>query len=216
MNDSDKASWLNISAWLLAVIVLSLAIIAWGQALRWQIYPISTYKLFPVFGLIAFSLMWAHYVIGVGRQILKVDRAQVKLFFEITSFLVLVAILLHPGLLVYQLMRDGFGWPPGSYIHNYVAPTLEWAALLGTVSWFLFLSYELRRWFKNRGWWKFVQMASDAAMIAILFHSLYLGTQLKHGWLRQVWLFYGLTLIVSLIYIYYHKLKIAKTPPSAA
>jgi len=127
--------------------------------------------------------------------------------------IVLLAIVMHPGLLSWQLLRDGFGWPPGSYLNNYVAPSLKWAALLGTVSWFVFLAYELRRWFKDKGWWRYAQISSDIAMLAILLHSLTLGRQLKQGWLRDVWLFYGVTLVLSLAYIYYQKLH---TQPAVA
>ena len=90
-------------------------------------------------------------------------------------------------------------------LQNYVAPSLRWAALLGMVSLLIFLAYELRRWFSDKGWWRVVEIATDIAMIAILIHSLKLGTTLQHGWLQIVWYFYGITLIAALGYIYYRK-----------
>ncbi len=207
MNTAKKAAWLNLVAWGLVLTVVSIAITAWGQYNHWQLVHMSTYDLFPVFGLLAFSLMWTQYVISVARQLAGVESSATKTYFQVTGFAVLVAIALHPGLLSWQLMRDGLGWPPGSYLNNYIKPSLKWAGLLATVCWLVFMSYELRRWFKDKSWWHYVQMLPDFAMLGILLHSLTLGTQLKHGWLRGVWYFYGVVLVLCLGYIYYHKLK---------
>jgi hypothetical protein len=194
-----KPVWLKTFAWSVTAVAAALAILVWAQSLH---PPFSTYKLFPVFGLLAFSLMWAHYVASVGRQVAGVDKSQLSFYFETTSLLVLVAIFLHPGLLIWQLWRDGFGLPPDSYLHNYVAPGMGWIALLGTVSLFVFLSYELRRWYGGRSWWKYVSYATDVAMIAVFYHGLRLGTQLHSGWFMGVWYFYGLVLAACLAYIH--------------
>ncbi len=193
---------LQIIAWGLSMVVCFVAFFAWAQGLRWHIVGVSTYKLFPIFGLLAFSLMWAHYVISVVRRHHHIDRDVTAQYFHITSLLVLLFICLHPGLLIFQLWRDGFGLPPGSYLHGFIAPRLEWAALLGTTSFFVFLAYELHRWFSDRSWWRFIRYGSDAAMLAILVHSLALGSNLRRGWFRYIWLFYGLIYLACLGYIY--------------
>jgi hypothetical protein len=122
-------------------------------------------------------------------------------YFRITGYIVLVLICLHPGLLIYQRFRDGFGLPPHSY-ESYVAPGLGWVTLLGTTSLLVFLAFELRRFYGKRPWWRFVADASDVAMLAILYHGLRLGSQLQHGWYRGVWLFYAVMLIAALVYKY--------------
>lgn len=129
--------------------------------------------------------------------------------------MVLVAILLHPGLLIWQLWRDGFGLPPGSYLRNYVAPNMAWVALLGTISLLVFLSYELRRIFATKRWWRFVQYASDIAMLAVFYHGLRLGSNLQRGWFKWLWLAYGLTLALALIYIYTTKFRTNVSDPVA-
>ncbi len=192
----------KIAAWSLSVVAVALATMAWASDLSWHFGGISTYKLFPLFGLLAFSLMWSHYVASVLRQILKVEKAVLKKYFEVTSWLVLAAIFLHPGLLTYQLWRDGFGWPPGSVTGSYVAPALGWVVVLGEVSFFIFLAYEFHRKFGRRPWWRYVQSASDIAMLAIFYHGLRLGGQLQNGWFRYVWFFYGATLGACLVYKY--------------
>lgn len=207
---TNKGTPLNIIAWLLSLVVLVLAFIAWGQGQKWNFSELSTYQLFPIFGLTAFSLMWAHYIVSASRQYLNVDKAATKQYFEITSFVVLAAIALHPGLLWWQLWRDGFGFPPGSYLNHYVDPGLKWVAVLGTVSLLVFLAYELRRWFGQKPWWRYSQYASDIAMLAIFYHGLRLGGQLQSGWFHTVWLVYGVTLVGALFYQYASKLQNTK------
>ncbi len=202
-----KERSLNASAWSLSTIAVVIAITAWGQSLRWNFNHLSTYQFFPVLGLIAYGVMWSHYIAAVCRQYLKIDKSVLHKYFELTSLVVLAAIVLHPGLLWYQLWRDGFGLPPGSYLEHYVAPSLRWAAILGTLCLGVFLLYELRRKFESKSWWKYIAYLTDAAMIGILIHSLNLGTNLQRGWLRFVWYFYGVTLIASLAYIYNNKLN---------
>jgi hypothetical protein len=118
----------------------------------------------------------------------------------------LLAIVLHPGLLIYRLFRDGYGLPPSSYEH-FVAPGLAWVTLLGSVSLFCFLTFELHRWYGRRSWWKYVITAGDAAMLMIFYHSLRLGTQLMHGWYRAVWFFYGTTLLIVIGRKYFRLLR---------
>jgi hypothetical protein len=194
-----KPLYLKSFAWFISAIVAFLAVLVWSQSLHGTL---TSYTLFPLFGLLAFSLMWAHYVASVARQISGGDKSQLSFYFESTSLVVLIAIFVHPGLLIYQLYRDGFGLPPQSYLQHYVAPGMKWVALLGTVSFFVFLSYELRRWYGNRSWWKFVSYATDIAILAVFYHGLKLGRQLQSGWFQNVWYVYGVILAACLIYIH--------------
>lgn len=207
MSSPQKVRNLVIFAWALSVLVVVVAFIAWGQGIRWKFAGLSSYRLFPLFGLLAFSLMWAHYVVAAVRQYLDIGRDKVARYFEITSLMVLVAILAHPGILWWQLWRDGFGLPPSSYIDNYVAPGLAWVAALGTISLVVFLVYEFRRFYEGRKWWRIVQYASDVAILAIVYHSFRLGSNLQRGWFKTVWLFYAVSLILALVYIYWLKVQ---------
>lgn len=193
---------LNLGAWSLSLIVSVLAVYVWGHSLHWEIIGNSTYVLFPIFGLLAFSLMWTHYIVSAIRLYFKIDRSAILTYFNVTSWIVLIAIALHPGLLIYQLWRDGFGLPPFSYDKVY-----GWLTLLGTASWFVFIAYEFRRKFGKKGWWHYVERLGDLAMLAIFYHGLTLGTQLHIEWFRWVWYVYGLGLIGALAYIYQQKLK---------
>jgi hypothetical protein len=189
-------------AWAISVAVAFLAFIAWGQGYGWQVK--TSYQLFPLFGLLAFSLMWSHYIAAVLRLSTGLDKTVLKDYFELTSGMVLVFILLHPGLLAWQLWRDGAGLPPGSTL-NYVMPTLKTSVIFGIISLFVFLAFELYRKFGDRPWWQYVSSASDVAMLLIFIHGLRLGGQLQTGWFKFAWYFYGVSLVGSLVYIYVQK-----------
>ncbi|HWT55443.1 MAG TPA: hypothetical protein VN031_00230 [Candidatus Microsaccharimonas sp.] len=140
-------------------------------------------------------------MIGELRRIFPHDDVDLHQFFRWTGYAVLVLIVMHPGLLIYQRFRDGFGLPPHSY-ETYVAPSMAWITLLGSVSLLVFLAFELKRWFASKNWWKYVLYLNDLAMIAIFYHGLELGTQTHIMWFKYVWWFYGITLFITLLHTY--------------
>lgn len=196
---NDQNLWL---AGGLSLLVAVVAMVAWGQDHHWQLVGLSPYGLFPLFGLLAFSILWSQYITIFLSKLFS-WKTDLKAYFVVTGWAVLLAIILHPSILVYQLWHDGFGLPPESYLQHFVAPGLAWAALLGTVSFFIFLAYELHRWFDKKSWWKYVNYACELAIIAIFIHGLMLGDQLQHGWFRVVWIIYGIVLVVALIYTHW-------------
>lgn len=200
------AKKLNILAWSLSFLTVALAFTAWAGNLQWQFGSLYAYALFPLFGLVAFSLMWGHYVMAAVRRYVGLEKAVLRRYFEVTSLMVLVALLLHPALLSWQLWRDGFGVPPQSY-QAYVGQAGMVFVLLGSIALVAFLAYEFRRKFEGKKWWSAVQLATDAAMIAIFFHALKLGGELQGGWYRSVWWFYGATLAGLLVYLYWPAIK---------
>jgi hypothetical protein len=196
---------LQTFAWLVSSAAVATAVVAWGHVYDWQLQGLSIYQLFPLFGLMAFSLMWAHYIASVARQHFGLEKDVLTDYFELTSGMVLVLILAHPGLLAWQRWRDGFGLPPGSEI-DYLGPLMRSSIILGMVALTAFLAYEFRRVFMTKKWWRYVEFATDTAMVLIYIHALRLGGQLQTGWFRGVWVFYGVTLGGSLAYIYYRKI----------
>lgn len=204
--------YIVVSAWSLALVVCVTAFIAWGNSSLWNFGHLSSYQIFPLLGLWAFSIMWTHYVSGTMRELYGIKPEALKQYYRWTGYAVLVLICLHPGLLIYQLFHDGAGLPPGSY-EKYVAPGLAWVTLLGTVSLLIFLAFELHRVFGDRKWWHYVADLSDLAMIAIVYHGLRLGSQLQTGWFRFVWWFYAIILVAILARKYSLKLGIQKARP---
>lgn len=195
-------------AWTTSLVSSALAILVWGKSSGWQL-SFSPYQLFPLLGLLAFSLMWSHYVSGFISNRMAVRPETLTHYFESTGMVVLALLLLHPGILILQRFRDGYGFPPDSY-KSYVAPGLGWVTTLGSIALLIFIAYEFRRKFSDRSWWKYVPMAGDAAMLAIVYHGLRLGNNLQSGLYRGVWIFYGTVLVIILGFSYYGKLQKAR------
>lgn len=194
----------QLTSWAISMVAAVAVFISWGHSYYWQIY--NSYQLFPIFGMLAFTLMWGHYIASVIRQLFGLEKEVLKSYFEITSGMVLVFILMHPGLLAWQLWRDEGLLPPGSEL-NYAGPALKGYILLAMVSLVVFLAYEFYRKFGDRPWWKYIAFMTDLAMVAVLIHALKVGSHLQQGNLRNLWVFYGVTLVVSLGYIYYKKFQ---------
>lgn len=199
----DMTKKLNALAWALSFIVSLVAFAVWASSYNWAFSSMNAYTWFPLFGLLAFSLMWGHYIVATARKYLGISREAVSSYFEITSSLVLSALLLHPGLFIVQLYLDGQGLPPESY-KSYVPQALVWVVVLGTISWLVFMFYELRRKFSGRSWWKYVGYANDTAMLAIFYHGLQLGSHLNSGWFVWLWYFYGVSLVLAIVYLKFY------------
>ena len=206
----SRSSRFAVLAVALTTISSLFAIIAWGQAYNWYI-PLGTfYALFPVFGLLAFSIMWSQYMVEAAKN-LSTQPVHLKKYFRYTSYAVLVAILLHPSLLIAQRFKDGYGLPPASYL-SYVVPAHKWLVVLGSLSFMVFLAFSLKHWLDRYSWWRHVLILNDIAILAIFYHGLRLGTSLHHGWFQMLWYFYGVTLVAALSLKYYKRLN--STPPA--
>lgn len=186
--------------WLIGTAAYLSAIVVWGDSIGWRLSALSAYSIFPLLGLLAFSLMWSQYALGAIKKN-WLPGLSLKDYYRRTGNVVLIAIVLHPGILIYQRVRDGFGLPPGSY-ESYVAPSLAWLTLLGSACLLIFLAYELGRWLSRYSWWRFMGYLVDLAMLGIFYHGLRLGTQTHVGWYRIIWWFYGLSLAAILLQKY--------------
>jgi hypothetical protein len=194
-----SAKIVNSSAWVLVTLTSLFALAVWIQSFFGSV-RLTGYTVFPLLGLLAFSLMWTHYIVGTLRRLAGVKKKELKAYYAATSWVVLFCILLHPALLILQLWKDGYGLPPNSYLENYVAPTGKFAVLLGSVSLMIFLAFELKKMFDTKPWWKLVEYAQILAMVAIFYHALQLGGELDVLWYRAIWFCYGITFVASVIY----------------
>ncbi len=196
---SSKEQQVRFFSWFLFCVVLLSAVVVWaGERLGGQ--SLTLYSIFPLLGLGAFSIMWTHYILGSVRRKLGVKARVNKTYFKYSSWLVLALILLHPGLLIVQLNRDGLGLPPNSYLQVYSEPAMKGAIMLGTIALIIFLAYEFRKKFHKKSWWKFINWAQIVAMYLIFYHGLTLGRELNVGWYKNVWYFYGISLLAAVLY----------------
>lgn len=200
LKDHGKAA-----QWTLGVIVVVVSFVAWADVRLARSESITLYSLFPLFGLLAFSLMWTHYIYGAIRRYSNEKDRGYDAYWYISGTVVLASLLLHPFLLSFGLWRDGLGLPPLSYITAY--DSMKVAIMLGSLSLTIFLLFELYRWFGDRPWWKYVEWLQLLGMTAIFIHALMLGGELNVGWFRAVWWGYGVTLAVASVYTYLYDRK---------
>jgi hypothetical protein len=150
--------------------------------------------LFPIFGLLAFTLLWLHAISGVFEEWLR-ERFDFDTFVHYTALTILVSIILHPLLVLILLDFNILGiWAGGTGIR------------LGIIGLFLLLTYDVGKMLKHRAFfsrnWNTILIVSNIGFILTFFHSLMLGSDLQSGWMRSLWIFYGVTAILALIYTY--------------
>ena len=186
-----------------------LPFIAWGNSVNWSLSSLGALQYFPLFGLLAWMIMWTHYVSGALR-IKYPDLSQPKYYSKLTSWIVLFSLLLHPGLLSYKLWSLTDTTPPGSWF-NFV-PGMKLAVILGSIALIIFLSFEVFDRMKDNAlvkkYWLLISISQSLAMTLIFVHGLRVGTRLQEGWFMWAWLLCGLALIPCLYLI--HKSDLLK------
>ncbi len=183
---------------MLTFAVLGLAALAWLQGIRGD--DLSLYALFPLLGMAAWLLMWMHYVSGSLKRHLGLagNNTLLRGYTVVTGYIVLCLLLLHPGLLYISLYNDGLGLPPYSAFAVYQTAGMRAALIVGSVALTAFLLFEMGRWFRHKGWWRYIEWANVVAMGLIFVHGLLIGGMM--GWFRVVWILLGAVLTLCIIY----------------
>lgn len=184
-----------------SVLVL-MAIAAWLQT---QDKTINVIDIAGLLALIAFSLMWVHYLSDAIREHWYPNQT-VGVQYHITRWVVLGAIILHPALINLYLLQQDYGVPPNSYI-DYFGASLVPFITLGWIALTAFLLFEFKRQLKKRGWWRYVLHFNIAAMFLILIHGFQLGAVTENSWYSVVWWLYiiGFWVISVRYYMRYYK-----------
>lgn len=170
------------------------ALTAWIQTTGNYTNPI---KIAGLLALIAFSLMWVHYVTDYAKQTIypKQDTGNQ---YNVTRWVVLSAILLHPVLINFYLYQKNYGLPPASY-ESYLGAAEAPFVFLGTLALVVFLAYELKKWFTRKGVWNYVWHANHVAMILVLIHGFHIGTVINSGWYVWLWMVYAVVLLLLIV-----------------
>jgi len=155
-------------------------------------------NIFPIFGLIAFTLLWLHSISGAFEEYLRERFGNVRFdaFVRWTAMIILVSIILHPLLL---LVLIDFNLPilfSGDSTGIY----------LGIIGLALLLTYDIGKALKRYQFfsrnWRGILIISNIGFILTFFHSLKLGSDLQSGGAKILWIFYGVTAIPAIIYTY--------------
>lgn len=203
--NSRKEHRISYGEWAAAGFVVFTALVVWSQARLVGASEVGIYQIFPLLGIIAFGLMWTHFLFSAIRRYARAPKPQKHLYSTVSMGVVLAMIILHPGLLWFALWRDGFGLPPGSYLQVYSSQLL--AIVAGTIGLGIFLVYELKRLFGEKQWWKYVEYLQIVGMVAIFYHALELGEELDVLWFRIIWWLYFITFAVAVCYTTISKMR---------
>lgn len=151
--------------------------------------------LFPAFGLLAASLLWLHAMSGVWEEKL-VRMFDFDRFVQWTASLILFSIVAHP-LLLLILVKFDFGLLFGSW---------NWPLMFGVFGFLLLISYDITKPFRKSGFfsrhWNKILIVSNIGFLLTFFHSLELGSDLQTGFLRYLWIGYGVTGTLAILYTY--------------
>jgi hypothetical protein len=156
-------------------------------------------NLFPLLGLLAFTMLWLH-IVGAGLEGWLRKHVDFEAFVERTSYLIFILMLLHPilALVTYDFDIYVLGGEYG-----------VWFVRLGVVGLALLLVYDVGRALRNKAFfirhWQKVLIVSTIGFFVIFYHSLSIGSDLQSGFLRILWIFYGVSAALSFIYAYFIK-----------
>lgn len=158
--------------------------------------------LFPVFGLIAFTLIWLQIMLGAFmRQLVRIFPKVLTLHIGQGIFALGFAVL-HPFTLIYSFL-------PGNledYFHyTFIAPEMKFFVHLGQASVPLLIlgifAGAMRNWAPIKRVWRWLHMVHYVVFFAIFFHSWNLGTDLATSpYLRGLWIFFFVTVVIAIVY----------------
>ncbi len=188
----------KLLAVLLNVAVIVLATTTWAGSIG---SAISALEVASLLGVLAFSLMWVHYVIDVVAP--QGEAASHDFQYYLSRGAVLLAIVTHPLLVNWYLVSQGFGYPPTSY--EGLLGAAAWVVILGWLALFAFVSFELRG--KLSQYMPQILYANIIAMFLVLIHGFVAGMFVINGWYAWVWLFYLVTFSAIAVYRYRAKQK---------
>lgn len=188
----------NITYTVIDLLLLSLVAVAWISATHGKPGLLDVASLL---GVVAFNLMWAHYVVDALTP--KKKNETDNWHYYASRIAVLVAILAHPFLVNWYLIANGYGWPPTNY--GMFLGTLAWAVILGIVALVVFLLFEARHYFAK--YKRPIHHANIIAMFLVFIHGFLIGMVIMNTWYIWIWwiLLFGFTLVIVNNYRDYYK-----------
>lgn len=180
------------------------SILYWLDGIGWDVSRLSYLTVFPVLGLVAFTLMWGHIMVAYFRHKYP-DMFDYAAYYRQSSHAVLILIILHPLLLVlHQASND-------LTVFDYAAPAMRVFIVFGSLAFLGFMIYEVVNRLKEKPAikrnWQYVVAMNRVAFILVYIHGLMLGQHLASGPMRLLWLFFGLTTAAYYIWAYRREIR---------
>lgn len=161
--------------------------------------------IFPLFGLIAFTMLWAQLMIGAFMPLWNklYSSPKVLRFHIVHGVVVWLVLLLHPGLLyASKILGDGFTLQ--ALRIDYVARQNVPYVLLGMAAFILLCTTILIALLRKRSfvqkYWKKVHYLNYVVFVMVFVHSFRLGSHVEPTILRYVWFVYGSVFVLALLY----------------
>lgn len=158
---------------------VGLGLIAWIMTVG---ESISSLEVASLLGVVAFSLMWVHYVADAITPRSEGEQSK-DLQYIVSRYAVLFAILSHPFLINYYLVTNNFGFPPDGY--QALLGELAAVVLLGWIALAAFLLFELRA--KLRRFDRYIFHLNIIAMFLVLVHGFLIGMVIMETWFVWLW-----------------------------
>lgn len=159
---------------------------------------------FPLFGLIAFTLVWSQIMFGAFMRPLEKIYPRILPFHIIQGLVALGFAFLHPLLLIVSLGgegrlryidRDYFFVSASQVPYVYLGQAALLLLILGLAAGLL------RKWAPIQRHWHWIHLVHYVVFFLVFFHSWNLGSDIQTtAVLRGLWLFYLVTVIIGLIY----------------
>lgn len=156
-----------------------------------------SYMIFPLFGLYAYLFVWSQFLLGTNMDWIKPRMPALYRFHKFEGGVALLFALTHPTLLVLGLGLSTYyhyKFVPHSHLIFIVLGYFQLTLIICTAGTAL-----LRRipWLKER--WYIIHYLNYILFVSVWIHSWFLGTDIQQGTLRAVWIFIGITGVLSAV-----------------
>lgn len=152
---------------------------------------------FPLFGLLAFTLLWMQLMLGSLMPWMKKLYRGIERFHRSQGVLVFLFAVTHPSLLIIGVGIERY------LAKDFISSGLTPYLLLGQTAIFVLgltvLMALLRTvtWVKH--WWRAVHLLNYVIFTLVWFHSWNLGSDIRGTALEYIWVGYGLAFIGAVI-----------------
>jgi glycine/D-amino acid oxidase-like deaminating enzyme/nitrite reductase/ring-hydroxylating ferredoxin subunit/DMSO/TMAO reductase YedYZ heme-binding membrane subunit len=151
--------------------------------------------VFPLFGLYAFVLVWAQVMLGSSMPVWRKVFPWIEKFHRAEGVFVLLFALIHPSLLF-------LAYGPADYLaKTFVTSEQKLFVTLGQFQLLLLVLTVSTALLRNtrlvKRWWRYVHWANYLVFISAWTHSWFLGSDVQTSGLRYVWIFFGITFVIS-------------------
>ena len=140
----QSSSSSKVVFWTISTVVILLPVYVWANFLSWNFSTVNISLLFPLLGLLAYSILWLQmFVVSVLISLPTDFRNN---FFFISGLAFLLLIIAHPLLLSISQSQIN------QTIVDYVGDTRKIFITLALTAWVIFILYEISRRFKKWGY----------------------------------------------------------------